>query len=112
MANTFSQIYFQYVFAVKGRQCLLDKTWRDEVFRYMSGIIESRGHKMIIANGMSDHVHILISFKPSGNPSELARDIKIRSAKFINQRGFIAEAFSWQLGYGIFSYSHAQKQQE
>jgi REP element-mobilizing transposase RayT len=110
MANTFSQIYFQYVFAVKGRQSMLDKAWRHEVFRYIGGIIAAKGHKMIIANGVSDHVHILVSFKPAGNPSELARDIKLRSAKFINQRVFLSTSFSWQTRYGIFSYAHSQKQ--
>ncbi len=109
MASTFSQIYLQFVFAVKGRQSLLQKAWRQEVFKYLGGIVEAKGHKVLIVNGVSDHVHIFVSFKASQNPSDLARDLKMSSAKFINKRGFISGLFAWQEGYGVFSYAHSQK---
>ena len=108
MAGTFSQIYIQYVFAVKGRQNLLQKPWRDEVFKYMSGIIKSKNQKSIIVNGVEDHVHIFVGLSPTMNISDLVRDIKNNSSKFINERKFINSKFSWQEGYGAFSYAHSQ----
>ncbi len=108
MANTFSQILIQYVFAVKGRQNLLDKSWRNEVFKYMSGIIEAKGQKPMIVNGVEDHVHVLVGLKPAMKISDLIRDIKNNSTNFINEKGFINSKFSWQEGYGVFSYSNSQ----
>ena len=108
MAGTFSQIYIQYVFAVKGRQNLLQKPWREEVFKYMSGIIKSNNQKSIIVNGVEDHVHIFVGLSPTMNISDLVRDIKNNSSKFINERKFINSKFSWQEGYGAFSYAHSQ----
>ena len=75
MAGTFSQIYFQGVFTVKGRKNLLQKRWRDEVYKYISGIIKNKGHKPIIVNGVGDHIHIFIGLKPLTAISELMRDI-------------------------------------
>ncbi|MBK8503228.1 MAG: IS200/IS605 family transposase [Saprospiraceae bacterium] len=108
MAGTFSQIYIQYVFAVKGRQNLLHKPWRDEVFKYMSGIIKAKGQKAIIVNGVENHAHVFVGLKPSMNISDLVRDIKNNSSKFINEQKFVRGKFSWQEGYGVFSYSHSQ----
>lgn len=108
MAGTYSQIYIQYVFAVKGRQNLLHKTWRKEVFKYISGIIKAKGQKPIIVNGVTDHVHVFVGLKPSMNISDLVRDIKNNSSKFINEQGWIRGRFSWQKGYGAFSYAHSQ----
>ncbi|RZL29860.1 MAG: IS200/IS605 family transposase, partial [Pedobacter sp.] len=108
MAGTFSQIYIQYVFAVKGRQNLLQKPWRDEVFRYMAGIIKEKGQKPIIVNGVADHVHVFVGIKPSMNISDLIRDVKNNSSKFINEQGWLKGKFSWQEGYGAFSYAHSQ----
>ena len=107
MAGTYSQIYIQYVFAVKCRQNLLHKTWRDDVFKYISGIITAKGQKAIIVNGVEDHVHVFVGLKPSMNISDLVRDIKNNSSKFINEQGWLKEKFSWQEGYGAFSYSHS-----
>lgn len=107
MANTFSQIYIQYVFAVKYRQNLLHKAWRDEVFKYMSGIIKEKGQKPIIVNGVEDHVHIFVGLKPTICIADLIRDVKNNASKFINEQGFVKERFSWQEGYGAFSYSHS-----
>ncbi|MGF1636539.1 MAG: IS200/IS605 family transposase [Cyclobacteriaceae bacterium] len=108
MAGTFSQIYIQYVFAVKGRDTLLQKTWRDDVFKYMAGIIKGKNQKAIIVNGVSDHVHVFVGLKPAMNISELVRDIKNNSSNFINEQKFLKSKFSWQEGYGAFSYAHSQ----
>ncbi|MCP1996194.1 IS200/IS605 family transposase [Flavobacterium sp. HSC-61S13] len=108
MANTYSRIYIQYVFAVKRRQKLLNKLWREEVFKYIAGIISSKGQKPIIINGTEDHVHIFVGIKPSMCISDLVRDIKNNSSKFINEQGWMNQKFYWQEGYGAFSYAHSQ----
>lgn len=108
MAGTFSQIYIQYVFAVKRRQNLLQKPWRDEVFKYIAGIIKGKNQKPIIVNGVTDHVHVFVGLKPSMNISDLVRDIKNNSSKFINEQGWVKGKFLWQEGYGAFSYAHSQ----
>ncbi|MFP4289532.1 MAG: IS200/IS605 family transposase [Bacteroidales bacterium] len=108
MPGTFSQIYIQYVFAVKGRQNLLQKPWRDDVFKYISGIIKAKNQKPIIVNGVADHVHVFVGIKHSMSISDLLRDIKNNSSKFINERNFLKNKFSWQEGYGAFSYAHSQ----
>lgn len=108
MASTYSQIYIQYVFAVKGRVNLLKRPWRDEVFKYISGIIKGKNQKAIIVNGMADHVHAFVGLKPAMPVSDLIRDIKNNSTNFINEQKFIKGKFEWQEGYGAFSYSHSQ----
>lgn len=108
MSGTFTQIYIQYVFAVKGRKNLLQKPWRDEVFKYMAGIIKGKNQKSIIINGVEDHVHVFVGLKPSMSVSDLVRDIKNNSSNFINEQKFIKDKFSWQEGYGAFSYAHSQ----
>lgn len=108
MAGTYSQIYIQYVFTVKGRRNLLEKTWRQEVFKYMAGIIKAKDQKPIIVNGTADHVHVFVGLKPSMSISDLIRDIKNNSSKFINEQGWVNGKFSWQEGYGVFSYAHSQ----
>lgn len=108
MANTYSQIYIQIVFAVQGWQNLLAKEWRQEVFRYMSGIIKAKGQKPIIVNGVDDHVHVFAGLKPSMALSDLVRDVKNNSSNFINENKWIRGKFNWQEGYGAFSYGHSQ----
>ena len=108
MAGTFSQIYIQYVFAVKGRENLLQKPWRVEVFKYVAGIIKEKNQKPIIINGVADHVHLFVGLKPSMAVADLVRDIKNNSSKFINEQKFIKGKFAWQEGYGAFSYAHSQ----
>ena len=83
MAGTYSQIYIQVVFAVKGRQNLLHKVWRDDVFKYMAGIIKNKGQKPIIVNGVSDHVHVFVGLKPSMALSDLVRNIKNNSRQIV-----------------------------
>lgn len=108
MAGTFSQIYIQIVFAVQGRQNLLQREWRQEVFKYMAGIIKNKGQKPIIINGVEDHVHVFLGLKPAMALSDLVRDIKNNSSNFINEHNWIKGKFNWQEGYGAFSYSHSQ----
>jgi putative transposase len=108
MAGTFSQLYVQLVFAVKGRENLLQKPWREEVFRYIAGIIKGKNQKPIIVNGVSDHVHVFVGIKPSMAISDLVRDIKNNSSNFINGQKLVKGRFSWQEGYGVFSYGHSQ----
>lgn len=108
MAGSYSQIYLHYVFAVKGRQNLLQKPWREEVFKYISGIIKGKNQKPIIVNGVSDHVHVFVGLKPAMPIPNLIRDIKNNSSNFINENKWVKGKFSWQEGYGVFSYSHSQ----
>jgi putative transposase len=108
MAGTYSQIYIQVVFAVKGRQNLLQKPWREEIFKYMAGIIKGKNQKPIIVNGVADHVHLFIGLKPSISISDLVRDVKNNMSNFINEQKYTPDRFSWQEGYGAFSYGHSQ----
>lgn len=107
MSDTFSQIYIQAVFAVKGRENFLKEPWRDEVFKYIAGIIKGKNQKPIIVNGVKNHVHIFVGLKPSISVSELVRDIKNNSSNFINENRYTKSRFSWQEGFGAFSYSHS-----
>ncbi len=111
MPGTFSQVYIQVVFAVKGRENLISKTWKDELHKYIAGIIKSKSQKPIIVNGMPDHIHAFIGLQPSMAISDLVRDIKNNSSNFINEKKWVRGKFSWQEGYGAFSYSqsHIQK---
>ena len=108
MANTYSQLYIHIVFAVKGRANVISGKWKDELYRYITGIIANDGQKLIAINGMPDHIHILIGLKPTIALSGLVRDIKASSSKFINAQKWIAGKFEWQHGFGAFSYSHSQ----
>ena len=108
MPGTFSQIYIQVVFAVKGRENLIAKTWKDELNKYISGIIKAKEQKPIIINGMQDHIHVFIGLRPSASLSDIVRDIKNNSSNFINDKKFVKGKFSWQEGYGAFSYGHSQ----
>ncbi len=111
MAGTFSQIYIQMVFSPKGRENQIGKNWQDELFKYISGIITNKGQKSIIVNGVSDHIHIFVGLKPSMAISDLVRDIKNNSSKFINDKKFVKGKFMWQEGFGAFSYAHSQIEQ-
>jgi putative transposase len=108
MAGTFSQIYIQVVFAVKGRENLMAKQWRDELHKYIAGIIKSKEQKSIIVNGVADHVHCFIGLKPVMTISDLVRDIKNNASNFVNDKKFVKGKFHWQDGYGVFSYSQSQ----
>ena len=108
MAGTYSQIYIQVVFAVQGRANLISPHWKDELHKYIAGIIKGKDQKPIIVNGMPDHIHAFIGLKPSMTISDLVRDIKNNSSKFINDKKWVKGKFSWQEGYGVFSYSNSQ----
>ncbi|MEN8191949.1 MAG: IS200/IS605 family transposase [Bacteroidota bacterium] len=108
MAGTYSQIYIQVVFAVQGRLNLISNSWKQELNKYIAGIIRGKNQKPIIINGASDHIHVFVGLKPSMAISDLVRDIKNNSSRFINDNKFISGKFSWQEGYGAFSYSHSQ----
>ncbi len=107
MPGTFSQVYIQVVFAVKGRENLINKTWRDELHKYIAGIIKAKEQKPIIVNGVGDHIHAFLGLRPSMSISELVRDLKNNSSNFINEQKFVHGKFSWQEGYGAFSYSQS-----
>ncbi|KAF5059838.1 Transposase IS200 like protein [anaerobic digester metagenome] len=108
MADTYSQIYIQTVFAVQNRYTLIQPTWEDELYKYITGIIQNKGQKMLAINGTSNHIHILIGMKPTCCLSDLVREIKKSSNTFINERRFTPYNFQWQEGFGAFSYSHSQ----
>ena len=105
MANTYTQIYIQIVFAVKGRQNLIAKENKEELHKFITGIVTNRGQKLFAVFAMPDHVHILVSIGPTILISDLVRDIKAGSSKFINDNNWINGKFNWQEGYGAFSYS-------
>ena len=108
MANTFTQIYIHIIFAVKGRQNLISDTRKEELYMFISGIIRNNDQKILAINGMPDHVHILIGLKPTKPLSDLVREIKANSSRFINEKKWIKGNFEWQKGFGAFSYSHSQ----
>jgi REP element-mobilizing transposase RayT len=109
MANTYSQIYIQVVFAVEGRQNLIPKQHKEELHKYMTGIISERGQKLLAVHCMPDHTHVLIGLKPSTALSDLVRDVKNGSSNFINQKQWVPGRFCWQEGFGAFSYGHSQR---
>lgn len=108
MANTYTQIYIQVVFAVSGRQNLLPKEHKEELHKYITGIISNQRQKLITINSMPDHVHVLIGLKPDVALSSLVREIKSSSSKFINEQRWLRGKFNWQEGFGAFSYAHSQ----
>ena len=107
MPGTFSQIYIQIVFAVKGRQNLIHESWKNDLHKYIAGIIKGKNQKPIIVNGMPDHIHAFVGLRPAMAIADLARDIKNNSSNFINDHQFVKGKFAWQEGYGAFSYSHS-----
>jgi REP element-mobilizing transposase RayT len=108
MANTFTQLYTQLVFAVQSRQNLIQNRFEEDVYKYITGIIQNKGHKIIAINGMPDHIHIFIGMKPKEAISDLVRDVKKDSSKLINTKNWIRGKFNWQEGFGGFSYGHSQ----
>ena len=108
MANTYSQIYIHVVFAVEGRQNLIRPEHNDELQKYITGIVSGHRQKLIAINNMPDHVHLLIGLQPDLVLSDLVRDIKAGSSGFIKRKRWVAGRFSWQEGFGAFSYSRSQ----
>ncbi len=108
MAGTFSQIYIQVVFAVQGREASIGKEWEERFYQYITGIIREKGQKMIAIGGTSNHIHIFIGMKPSCCLSDLVREVKKSSNEFVKDEKLCRYRFSWQEGYGAFSYGHSQ----
>lgn len=105
MANTYTQIHLQLVFAVKFRNSLIGPLWKDELYKYITGIISRNEHKVLAIGGVSDHIHILIGMRPTQAVSDLLKEVKGSSSKWINGRRFIVPHFEWQEGFGAFSYA-------
>jgi REP element-mobilizing transposase RayT len=107
MANTYAQIHIHTIFSVQNRNCIIDKLWKYELYKYITGIIQNQGHRVLAINGMPDHIHIFFGMRPVQSLSGLMQDIKGGSSKWINQNSFIRGHFTWQEGYGAFSYSRS-----
>lgn len=105
MANAFSQIYLQFVFAVQGRQNVISPSHKDELHEYITGLVSNQKTKMLAIHCMPDHCHILVAFKPVIAIDDFANEIKSESNEFINSKKWIKGRFCWQEGYGVFSYS-------
>ncbi len=108
MANTYTQIYIHVVFAVEGRQNLINPKHNVELQKYITGIVSGQKQKLIVINNMPDHMHLLVGLQPDSSLSDLMRDIKAGSSKFINEKRWVAGRFSWQEGFGAFSHSRSQ----
>ncbi len=107
MPNTYTQLYVQIVFAVKGRQNLIRKAHKEELHRFMTGIVQNKGAKLLAIHAMPDHVHLFIGFGPTLALADLVRDVKANSSSFIKEKGW-SKTFAWQEGYGAFSYGQSQ----
>ncbi len=108
MANTYTQIHIQAVFAVQNRISLIQPVWKDELYKYISTIVSKYEHKVLQINGIPDHIHLLLGFRPTQSLSDLMQEVKQDSSKWINKKGFVKGKFTWQGGYGAFSYSKGQ----
>ncbi len=108
MANTYYQIYLHFVFAVKYRKAVIQKDWKYALYGVIGNLINENGGKLIIVNGVEDHIHCFAEIKPAVSVSELMKKVKARSSKYINDRGLTPVRFEWQEGYGVFSYSRSQ----
>ena len=108
MANTYTQIHLQFVFAPKFRASLIHPSWEDKLFKYISGVVQNNKHKMLCINGMPDHLHMLIGFHTTQSIADLMQDVKGASSKWINDKKLTKSRFEWQVGYGGFSYSKSQ----
>jgi REP element-mobilizing transposase RayT len=108
MANTYTKIYIHFVFAVKNRQSLIRESIESELYKYISGIVEKNGHKLMTINGVADHIHLFVSMNPKQSPSDLMYNVKKSSSRWINSETSFRK-FNWQEGFGAFSYSESQK---
>lgn len=108
MADTFTQIYIQVVFAVQNRNALIHKSWEEELYKYITGIVQKKGQKMLAINGTSNHIHFFIGMKPTCCLSDLVREVKKSSGAMVKEKRLTPYKFNWQEGFGAFSYSHSQ----
>lgn len=105
MPNTYSQIHIHCVFAVKNRESLIDQTFKEDLYEYITGIVQQRGHKMLAIGGTSNHIHIFLGYKINESIPDLMKAVKRSSSIWINQNKKTKFRFEWQEGYGTFSYS-------
>ena len=110
MANTYTQLDIHLVFAVRGRESLIHKRWRDDLYRYITGIVQLHKHKMLQIGGMADHVHIFIGYNPTHLLPKLVEEIKTSSNQYIRENGLAKSSFCWQTGYGAFSHGRSERQ--
>ena len=108
MSDTYTQLYIQLVFAVKGRNNFIQQSWEEELYKYITAVVQNDKHKMIAINGMPDHIHIFLGLNPAIAISDVVKDIKRASNNWINEKRFIKGKFEWQSGYGAFSYGKSQ----
>lgn len=108
MANTYSQVHLHFIFAPKYRQALVNSDWEVALYKYITGVVEARQHKMIAINCMSDHIHMLVGFRTTQSIADFMQDVKADSSQWINTNRFCGSRFEWQTGYGVFSYSKSQ----
>jgi len=107
MADTYTQLYVQMVFAVNGRENMIPKQHKEEVHKYITGVVQERRHKLLSIHCMPDHIHIFVGLHPAQSIADLVNDIKTASSKFIKKQSWMPFAFGWQHGYGAFSYSRS-----
>ena len=107
MANTFSQIYLQFVFSVQHREALIPKQHKEELHKYFTALVQNRKAKMLAVHCMPDHTHLFVGYKPTISIPDFVKEIKVESNEFINNKQWIRGRFNWQEGYGVFSYSHS-----
>ena len=105
MANSYSKLHVQFVFAVKYREALIGQDWREDLHKYITGIFQQNDHKMLQINSMPDHIHIFIGMRPHQAISTMIQNVKTESSRCINARRLCKRSFNWQDGYGAFSYS-------
>jgi putative transposase len=108
MANTYSQLYIHIIFAVKSRKCLIPKEHKEAVYKYITGVVQERKHKMIAINGMSDHIHFFVGLSPDKSISDLVQEAKAAATKYIKKQDWMKFEFSWQRGFGAFSYARSK----
>lgn len=111
MANTYTNCYFHLVFAVKNRESLIKKQWKDELEMYITGIIQNHKHKVLAIGSMPDHIHIFIGYNVNQLIPDLVEEIKTSSNSWIKQKGYSKFKFDWQKGYGAFTNSRSQMDQ-
>ncbi|NNE29176.1 MAG: IS200/IS605 family transposase [Saprospiraceae bacterium] len=106
MANSYSKIYLHIIFVVKYRDALLHKSWRTELFKYITGIVKNKGHKMVAIGGVEDHIHFMIGYNINQKVPDLVKEIKTSTNEWINKKKILGSKFYWQKGYSVFSHSH------
>jgi putative transposase len=106
--STYTQIYIQIVFAVQGRLNLIQPEWEESLHKYISGYIRNSQQKLLAINGTINHLHILFGMTPTCRLSDFVRELKKSSNRFINDNRLCRYKFTWQEGYGGFSYSRPE----